>query len=208
MNEREVKGSEGATAIVLASGRGVRIGGPKALLAWTRGQSLIEAHVVARETDCKRVVIVTRPDIALRIGSRARTARVVISEEPDDLGPAGSIGAAIAAGALAGMPFSLITPVDVPPANASVVASLLDALKLGATAARPCFGQRRGHPVAVRVDALVSAYVSNQRPPLREVLRALHERCRDVETDQADILVDLDTPEAYEARMGCPPSFL
>lgn len=194
--------------VVLASGRGVRMGGPKALLAWEcpAPSCLAHAHVLGRRAECGRVVVVTRHDIGESLQALA-AFDLVISSEPDSDGPAGSLAAACAAGIFQGSELALITPVDVPPARSGTVLRLLDALTPTTKAARPRFGARRGHPVAIRTHTLLEAY-ARSRPPLRDVLRSLGEACADVPVDDADVVADLDTPEAYLARAGHPPRFV
>ena len=74
-----------------------------------------------------------------------------------------------------------------------------------ARAVKPRYDGKGGHPVMVRADVLVDAYLAAAPPPLRDVLRKMGEACVSVNVDDADILVDLDTPESYEARTGCRP---
>ncbi len=194
--------------VVLASGRGVRMGGPKALLWWDASQSvtLAQAHVLARSRECGRVVVVTRHDIGRRLRELC-ALEVIVSDEPDEHGPAGSIAAACRAGALDAAGLAVLTPVDVPPVGSETVERLLGAIDGDVQAARPRFGTRRGHPVAVRSACLCEVYAGQARPPLRDVLRSLADRCVDVTVDDPDVLADLDTMDAFEARTGRPPRF-
>jgi molybdenum cofactor cytidylyltransferase len=196
-------------ALVLASGRGTRMGGPKAMLCWDRDrdETLVEAHVRVRKAECGRIVVVTRHDLAVRIRTRC-SIHLVESREPDEVGPAGSIAAACSTGALDGVDVVVLTPVDVPPVRSETVRKLLAAVAGGSDAARPIHDGRRGHPVAVRAHVLVDVYGTIARPPLRDVLRSLGRRCVDVAVDDADVNADLDTPEAFEARTGIAPRFL
>lgn len=193
--------------IVLAAGRGERLGGPKALLAWLLAphrwlMPLAAAHVEAR-SESDRVIVVTRADIAERLRRHARmsfaaTARgeLCISTADDALGPAGSL-AAVAALELPSDARLVITPVDCPPAQFSTVARLLDALAHG-LAAKPRHRGKGGHPIAMRAS-LLSRYAEPEPPPLRELLASLGDDLVDVALDDASILVDIDDPEALAA---------
>lgn len=128
--------SPGVVTIVLAAGRGARLGGPKALLlVHDAGRELppiplLEAQCRDRRAaESERVLAVVRPDMAELLGVRLRAAgaTVVVSRAPEDQGPAGSLAAA--ANHLRNKPFrvAIVTPVDVRVAPATV-ARLIEAL--------------------------------------------------------------------------------
>lgn len=192
--------------LVLASGRGERMGGPKALLRWTDGAPIVASHAKLGASVCGRVVVVVRASVARILRPLLPQAVVVKSSAPGPWGPAGSIAAAVRAGALAGATWTLITPVDAVPAAPSTVRLLLNAAISGVHAVRPRFEGRGGHPVLVRSDAVVSAYLARLPPPLRDVLREL--ACADVEVADRGVVADLNTPEAYRAWTGVDPRFV
>lgn len=194
----------GVVAIVLAAGRGVRLGGPKSLLL-VRGPEgpaipLIEAQCRDRLAhDCERALAVLRPDVAGLVTERLRAAgaEVVLSHAPDEEGPAGSLAAA--ANHLANKPFraALVTPVDVRVAP-STVALLLEPLIEAHPEAHPeplavvpRFGSRRGHPVALSPEAL-ARYREPSPPPLRDHLRSLGDRVLTLDVPDPFVLEDLD----------------
>lgn len=187
--------------LVLAAGAGRRMGGPKALLLYREpsGAELPLALAHARHriaAESSRVVVVTRAEAAAVL--RPHTPRGVllaVSEAPDELGPAGSLAAAMPS--LGSEPLVLVTPVDLTPARPALVRLLLDAL-LGAAApvdaVKPRHGGRGGHPVLVRRSALAPYdRAASVLPPLREVLRSLGSRSLTVEVDDPSVLVDWDT---------------
>ena len=193
-------------SVVLAAGRGRRLGGPKALLAWAVDGSevpLAWAHAQARlAADSQRVLIVTRADIASQLQRHAPgpsdAVDLVISSAADALGPAGSIAAAAQHMAQLQLtePVAVLTPVDCPPATFATVAALLAPLSSDSTllAVRPQHGGRRGHPVALRWP-LLQRYLQGPPLPLRDVLRALPDRSCSVEVADPQVLLDLDTEE-------------
>ncbi len=193
--------------IVLAAGRGERLGGPKALLAWLLAPQrwlmpLAAAHVEARN-ESDRVIVVTRADIAERLRhharmSFARSARgeLCISTADDALGPAGSLAAAAALD-LPGDARLLITPVDCPPAEHATVGRLLAALDQG-LAAKPRHRGKGGHPVAL-CASLLERYRVPDPPPLRELLASLGDGLIEVAVDDPGVLVDIDDREALAA---------
>ncbi|MBL8718472.1 MAG: NTP transferase domain-containing protein [Myxococcales bacterium] len=187
-------------ALVLAAGVGSRVGGPKALLL-VEGLPLAALHAqrrLSREAD--RVVLVVRRDVAALLAPLLPDrVRVVVSEEDDALGPAGSLRAALRADAFGGDDHLLVTPVDVMPATARVARTLLAGLE-DHDAARP----ERGHPIALRGRVLDAGFLASPEP-LRAVLARLGDRCA-----TATGLVgerDLDTVDDVVRLTGAPPTF-
>jgi len=198
--------------VVLAAGRGERLGGPKALLAWPwRGGELplAIAHAEARlAMESARVLLVTRAAVKNTLLTYAREGvEFVVSDEADALGPAGSLRAA--------MPYLgearavVITPVDAPPARAETVSQLLTRLEAehGIAGVRPSYAGRSGHPVVMRPEAL-SRYLEPNPPPLRDHLRALGERVVFEVVGDESVLWDLDTRDDVSKILGKEPRFL
>lgn len=195
------------TTIVLAAGRGRRLGGPKALLCWPLLPQkwivpLGVAHVEARH-ESGAVVVVTRADLAAVLREVAPTTfapsgkgRLLVSEAEDALGPAGSLAAAMRDGVSGEV--ALVTPVDCPPASGKTAFALLEALEREpqALAAKPRYEGRGGHPVAIRTVAL-GRYRDPEPPPLRDHLRSLGDRVISVPVEDATVRIDIDEPEDF-----------
>jgi CTP:molybdopterin cytidylyltransferase MocA len=201
--------SSDVVMLVLASGRGNRIGGPKALLHWTDGHLLATAHANTGSMVCGRVVVVARAYVATllrpHLSHEMSNAMVVTSSAPGPLGPAGSIAAAVRAGVLRGMSWSLVTPVDAVPVVPSTIRSLYSAAVAGVQAVRPHFEGRGGHPVLIRSEILSNAYLAERPDPLRDVLRSV--RCAIACVDDPRVVIDINTPDAYEAWTKMKPQF-
>lgn len=177
--------------LVLGAGRGERLGGPKALLL-IEGVPLAVLH---RDRTPERIVLVTRAAIAEKLAPF--DLGVVISDAPDELGPAGSIHAAVAAGALDEVDEVLVTPVDVPPSP--------DAARLFAELGQHEAARfERGHPVAIRASILRERYRADA-PILRDVLASLGDRCVRLPGSGAP---DLDLADDVVRLTGRGPVFL
>lgn len=187
------------------------MGGPKALLLHRdrRGveRPLALAHALCRlNAESARVVVVARAEVAAALLPHAPTGALVVSSTaPDELGPAGSL--AVAMPHLGAEPLVLVTPVDVPPASAQLVRSLMSALGGAADAidaVKPRHALRGGHPVLLRRSAL-APYEDPSRvpPPLRDVLRGLGPRSMAMDVTDPGVLVDWDAP----ADLRRPPRF-
>lgn len=198
--------------LVLAAGEGSRLGGPKALVAWPRGEGevpLAIAHARARlESESDRVVVVARAEVVsllARFGSAGLD--LVVSNAPDSLGAAGSISMALpfvnAADSI------VITPVDTPPAHPQTVRLLLDALGADSKtqAARPVYEGRGGHPVALRCNVL-GRYAEPFPPTLREHLRSLGAACVSVECTDPTVRVNLNDAHDVWGALRHSPKFI
>jgi CTP:molybdopterin cytidylyltransferase MocA len=202
-------------AVVLAAGRGERLGGPKALLAWPHGGALLPlaAVHVALRPEAERVLVVTREEMALVLGRHAPAqfgpggrGELLVSRAPDSQGPAGSLAAAAWALAPEAERWDavMVTPVDCPPVAEATLRELLAALAdPEVLASRPRYGDSGGHPVVLRTR-LLARYLGREPAPLRDLLRALGPACRDVLTGDPSVLHDVDTPAAWRAlaRLG------
>jgi CTP:molybdopterin cytidylyltransferase MocA len=193
--------------VVLAAGAGERMGGPKALLVvpvlgphGEDAEPLARAHVWRmRDAGCADVVLVTRPELAVRF---ERDANVVTSEAPD---PAGSLALGLRRVRPADDDVLLITLVDAWPACEQTARALVKAVHAGASAAIPVHQGRGGHPVAVRASVL-EGFADAPRP-LREVLAALGSARVRVDVDDPAIAIDLDTPDDVVRATGAAPRF-
>lgn len=210
------RGPAGVVSVVLAAGRGARLGGPKALLLWSSPEPgapelpLAIAHAEARlAAESDRVLVVSRrPIVNALLGYVRPGIDLLSSDAADELGPAGSL--AFAVSKLEGARAVLVTPVDTPPARADTVARLLERLDRGdpaLRAVRPRYQGRAGHPVVLHPSAL-EPYRKASPPPLRDHLRTLGAACADVDVDDRTVLVDLDSPPDVMSLLGRPPKFL
>jgi len=212
----------GLVSLVLAAGEGRRMGFAKALLSWPVSSlesdqtpaaylplPLVHAQAHLRAgSQC--VVVVVRREAAAVLASPAHAVservHAVVSDEADALGPAGSIRCGLEYLAenvrLAPDALVLCSPVDAAPPHPSTAEALVRAVRQGtALAARPLRQGRRGHPVVVRRAAL-EVYRTREPPPLREVLRSLGDRCRDVTVEDPAVNTNLDRPEDVRAWLG------
>jgi len=200
--------------ILLAAGKGMRLGGPKALLVFpgapgARPLPLAIAHAEARlAAESSRVVVVARKPIVQALIAFVRPGLdLVVSDAAEELGPAGSIATAVTR--LDADDRVIVCPVDTLPARAATVAALLAGLgEAGAPplATRPRHGGRTGHPIAIQAKAL-DRYRSPTPPPLRDHLHGLGDAVRDIDVDDPDVLVDIDTPADAMRRLRAPLTF-
>lgn len=200
------------TTVLLAAGSGKRLGGPKALLAWPhegKDRPLAIAHAEARlAAESERVLVVVRREVMGELLGHVRPGiDLVVSSAPDEAGPAGSL--AVALPKLGDAELVIVTPVDAPPPRAETVKKLIERLDADPTllAARPRYGGKSGHPVALRRGGL-ARFEKADPPPLRDHLRALGDRCADVDVSDSSVLIDLNTPADVMGVLGALPRFV
>ncbi len=201
--------------IVLAAGKGMRLGGPKALLLWpgargTKPRPLAIVHAEARlQAESTRAIVVARKQIVqILLPFVCPGLDLVVSDAPDEVGPAGSIATAVSR--IKADDRVVVCPVDTLPAKRETVEKLLAALgSAGAPplATRPRQGEKFGHPVAMQGVAL-DRYRQPNPPPLRDHLRALGDACIGVDVRDPDVLVDIDTPADAMRFLHGPPQYL
>lgn len=202
-------------AIILAAGKGMRLGGPKALLLWpgakgTKPRPFAIVHAEKRlQAECTRAIVVARKHVVqMLIPFVCPGLDLVVSNAPDELGPAGSIATAVSR--LKPTDRAVVCPVDTLPPRRETVEVLLAALGAPGSsplATRPKVGERFGHPVVMQ-NAALDRYRQANPPPLRDHLRTLGDACIGVDVRDNDVLVDIDTPAEAARYLQGPPTFL
>jgi molybdenum cofactor cytidylyltransferase len=182
--------------VVPAAGLSRRMGREKVLLPF-RGRTLLETVLATlAEAGTADPIVVVRPDLAEAVRlARAAGARVV--ENPD---PGGEMLASIRMGAaLLGPEVEafFVWPADHP----AVAADTLRALAREGhrdRAAVPIHRSRRGHPVLIGRGLLADLERLPPATGLRGLWRIRPEALVEVPVEDPGVLLDLDTPEAYE----------
>ena len=103
------------TAVVLAGGGGVRMGGDKAVLVW-RGERLVDRVL--------RALAPLSSDLLVARGGRPRLDGVTAPQLPDPVGDAGPVAGVLAGLQAAAHPLVLVLGVDFPSVDPGVVALL------------------------------------------------------------------------------------
>ncbi|MBK9034260.1 MAG: NTP transferase domain-containing protein [Myxococcales bacterium] len=195
-------------AIVLAAGRGTRMGGGK-LTALLDGEPLIRRTVAAVQASAARpVVVVTGADAD---GVRAALAGldVTFAHNPDFAdGLSTSLRVGVAAVAATDADAALVCLGDMP----RVTAAHLDALIAAAAAAParsiiiPTCARKRGNPILWARRHFADMMTLTGDVGARALIDRDPDRVQLVELDDPAILLDVDTPAALAAVRAAPPA--
>ena len=191
-------------AIVLAAGKGRRMGGPKALLV-VDGMPLIYAHVQRlQEVGCCPILVLARDATAAVLG--ALTGVQVISANTDSM--AASLTVAMNSLSPARDRSVIVAPIDTLPARCSTLHALLTAAAAdGVRVATPHYRGRSGHPIAMR-EELLHVFRQGYAGTLRDLVRSAGAARHRLEVDDAAVHIDLNTPADLAAlRTGVTPVF-
>lgn len=188
-------------ALLLAAGLSTRMGRPKPLLPWG-DRTLVEAQVaMLRDAGADDIVVVTGHEAdrieQVLVGSGAR---VVFNPRYAE-GRATSVRA----GAQAipdGTGCIVVLSVD-QPRTADLVRAVIDAhLRAGALITVPRHAGRRGHPVVFAGSLLPELReVTEEGEGMRAVRRRHADRTVEVEVADEQVLLDVNTPDAYAAAL-------
>lgn len=191
--------------IVLAGGRSLRMGWPKALLRWPGETVSLGRHVTStlRDAGLSPLAIVTGAHHDQIAPLFADTDVAVVYNADHDAGQLSSLQLGLRWGlAVPGAEWVLVTLVDVPAVQADTVRHLIaQARHSSALVVRPVIGASHGHPVIWRREAVHQLDQADPAVGGRSVVRALAARGRvlDVPVDDAGVLLDVDTPDEYDA---------
>lgn len=190
--------------VVPCAGASTRMGTSKALLD-AGGRSFLAAVVGSLfGGGCDPVVVVVGPGQEDE-RRRATAAGALVLDNPDPgEGPITSLRLALAAlgEQVDGVAFC---PVDHPMVRPETVAELLDAFTGGgAPVVLPVHQDRGGHPTLFRHTIFAELADPALEGGARTVVRRHLQQAIQLQVDDAGVVTDIDTPEAYRAAMGTP----
>ena len=184
--------------IILAAGRSQRMGRPKALLP-IFGATFLE-HIV-RQIRASRLA-----DLKVVLGHQPET----ILDRLPDLKPATVVNSRYREGQLSSLQTGIraLDPetcdglmlflVDHPLVHPTLIDALLDCFSQGGhPIVIPSFRRRRGHPVLFARELFPELLAASPDEGAVAVVRQHRREIRHLEWQSDEILVDVDTPEAY-----------
>jgi len=186
------------TGVLLAAGFSSRFGANK-LLVEIDGQALVALSAAAL-SPCDHVIAVVRADDEL-LQSELHTLGVDCVLNPE---PGRGMGFSIACGVNAAAQSKgwCLLPADMPYVMAATTAQLVDALHAGAAMAAPFFQGRRGHPVAFSYSFVDALCALDGDSGARSILEQNADLLTSIITDDAGVLVDIDTAMDLERTVN------
>jgi CTP:molybdopterin cytidylyltransferase MocA len=190
-------------AVVLSAGESSRMGRPKALLP-IDGQTFIERIVAAlKETRVGKVLVVLGHN-AEEMKRRIEPLPVEVLVNPDyQRGQLSSLQVALRP--LQSDPECdgvLVHLVDHPYIDPRLVTTMIERFyQSGMLIVVPRHGGKRGHPVIFSCKLFGELLAAPLDEGAKAVVNAHRDETLEVETDQAGILVDIDTPDLYQQHV-------
>jgi molybdenum cofactor cytidylyltransferase len=200
--------SSGLCGVILAAGQSSRMGRDKALLPWPKTDAptagppstLLSSSIHALSDHCDIVLVVagTNAD-ALRPVVYACGADVVVNTAPERE-QFSSLQVGLHEVLNRGRDSAMVTLVDRPPLQPQTLSALVaafDARPHNIWAVVPEYQSAHGHPILVgreMIEAFLRAPVTSNA---REVEHTYQQRIAYLETADALVTTNLDTPEAY-----------
>jgi molybdenum cofactor cytidylyltransferase len=193
--------------VIPSAGSSLRMGSPKALLQ-IGGETFLSRTIRALASGgCDPVLVVVpdgNPQLTQRLADTAAQAggHVLFNADPGD-GPITSLRLAIDAlgNSVAGLAY---LPVDHPMVRPDTVATLLAAARDEEPTALtvPTHRGKRGHPAVFGAGLFSELSDRALEGGARAVVHRHLEHARLVEVEDAGVIIDIDTPEAYAAAVG------
>lgn len=183
--------------ILLAAGRGRRIGAPKALLT-LRGETFHERATGAFRGAGREVVVVTNAEVERTLPKRRPGEHRVLNLDPDHPGGMfGSIRLGVEAALALGASGAVLLPVDLPLVTALDIRAIAVQLGLGASLVVATHEGRRGHPIGVGRDVMDEILKAPPDSTLRDIVRLDPARVVEVPVSEGSIL-GVNTQEDLE----------
>jgi molybdenum cofactor cytidylyltransferase len=193
-------------AIVLAAGKSMRMGRPKANLPLGDGNTFLSRIVrTFAEAAVDDVVVVLGHDaeaIATACVGTGVAPRFVTNLEYET-GQLSSLLTGLDAVDRPGVTAVLLTLVDVPLVKPRTVRAVVDHyLQTRAAVVRPVRGDKHGHPVLIDRALFDEIRRADPTAGAKVVVRAHASPGGDVEVDDDGAFVDFDTPDDYESLVA------
>ncbi|HWP57976.1 MAG TPA: nucleotidyltransferase family protein [Candidatus Acidoferrales bacterium] len=190
-------------AVILSAGESSRMGSPKALLR-VDGQTFIERIIgTLRQTAVdKTLVVLGRHADEIRAAIACLPVDIVVNEDYKK-GQLSSLQAAIRS--LAGAPVEAIIVhlVDHPFVKPEIVGEMVRRFReSGKLIVVPTHRGRRGHPVLFSSRLFPELLAAPLDLGAKPVVRAHRADMLEIETADAGVLIDIDTPEEYRRHVG------
>lgn len=194
-------GTQQTIGLVLAAGKGGRIGHPKALLEYDSGKSFLDIVSAAlRKANAHVMVVVGFEAEAIK----ARHPELEYVDNPNwEKGEQfSSVKAGLAAAVEAGFERIAIHPVDMPAVRASTLAALFKA-NFAKDGCIPEFEGAAGHPLVLSMNAAKAVLAMKDVPHLEAAQGKL--QIERVKVRDPGVVVNFNSADIYQRLLGSEP---
>jgi CTP:molybdopterin cytidylyltransferase MocA len=194
---------EGVAGIILSAGISSRMGRDKALLELPgTHEKFVTAQIAALKPHCELVIVVAGANAgSLKHFVYARAAELVVNPDPSR-GQFSSLQTGLQAVLDRGRDKALITHVDRVPAASTTFDRLRERYsqveRQGKWLVVPQFAGKHGHPVLAGREMIEAWLRAPIQSTAREVEHQHQDRIKYVDVDDANVTVNVNTPEEYE----------
>jgi len=187
-------------AILLAAGESSRMGQPKALLDW-EGVTLIRHQVDSLlQAGAWPVIVVLGHDPKPILPEIANRAIIVLNKNYKN-GRSGSVKKGLKAIGENSHDIAILG-VDQPRSSSQLSILFTEHQKAKALISRPTFEGKHGHPTIFSRRLLSELLdIDDESQGLRDVVYRHEESIHDVKVSTAEVLLDLNSPEEYQAAI-------
>jgi CTP:molybdopterin cytidylyltransferase MocA len=184
-------------AIVLAGGRSERMKYPKPLLIFGKQTAIDRVIGNCKAGGCDAVIVVLGHDADRVRANASLQGAVVVENEAHALGQTSSLQAGLRA-LPAGCGAVLLLPVDCTMVDPSTIEALIAAHReRGAKIVLPVHDHRRGHPALFDATLVAEFLALDPGAPAHTVVRGDPSRVLEIETEDGEVVRDLDTGADY-----------
>jgi CTP:molybdopterin cytidylyltransferase MocA len=190
--------------VILAAGESTRMQRDKALLAW-QGKTFLGAAMDSLRPHCQLIIVVAGKNVeSLKPVVFAAGGFLVVNPNTDR-GQFSSLQVGLQEVLDRGRDAAMVTLVDRPPASLATIKTLserfLEELRNGHWAVVPQYGDKHGHPIVIGREMIEAFLRAPAEATAREVEHKHQQRVVYVPVDDANVTMNIDTPEDY-ARLG------
>ena len=189
-------------AVVIAAGASYRMGSPKPLLKI--GDKTFLQHIVdvLRLAGIHEIVVVLGAEAGSIRGTLSWFNGTVVVNKDWEKGQLTSINTGIRALPNHRLEGAIIFPVDHPLISSKLVADLVTTFHNSRKKiVVPVHDGQRGHPVLFSSELFGELRTADSSVGARQVVRAHAHNVEEVPTEDEGVLVNIDTPEDYRARV-------
>ncbi len=184
--------------VILAAGESSRMGSDKALLPW-RGQTFLTAAITSLQPWTELVIVVAGKNAPALMERVDAAGAFLVANPCPERGQFSSLQVGLQEVLNRGRDAAIITLVDRPPVAVETIRSLRNAfLASSSWAVVPEYAGRHGHPILIGREMIEVFLKAPATTTARDVEHGHQDRILYLPIDDPAIVMNVDTPEAYQ----------